>query len=168
MFEDNQGALQLVQNPVTNPDSKHIAIRHQVFRELVHRGNVSVAHVLSEHRRADILTKALVSDVFVANQNYLMSLSDCGFKTILSLKFECMVCDLIRIEVERCVCVRERESVREKIHACLCVCKGDNVCMCVTCLFCGIKLQLGAGSEAGWTLLWWRVFGSSHIMEQGG
>ena len=32
--EDNQGAVQLVQNPVTNSNSKHIDVRHHFLREL--------------------------------------------------------------------------------------------------------------------------------------
>lgn len=32
VFEDNQGAGQLVQNPVTNFHSKHIVLRHHFLR----------------------------------------------------------------------------------------------------------------------------------------
>ena len=32
VFEDNQGAVQLAQNSMTNSNSKHIAVRHH-FRE---------------------------------------------------------------------------------------------------------------------------------------
>ena len=38
VFEDNQGAVKLAQNPVTNSDSKHRDEHHQMFRELVHQG----------------------------------------------------------------------------------------------------------------------------------
>ena len=41
VFEDSQGAVQLVQNPVTNSNSKHIDVRHHFLRELVRqRGNL--------------------------------------------------------------------------------------------------------------------------------
>ena len=39
VFEDNEGAVKLAQNPVTNSNSKQIAVRHQVFRELVYQGD---------------------------------------------------------------------------------------------------------------------------------
>ena len=35
IFEDNQGAVQLAQNPVTNSNLKHINVRHHFLRELV-------------------------------------------------------------------------------------------------------------------------------------
>ena len=44
IFEDNQGAGQLSQNPVSNSNSKHIDVRHHVLRELVRQGDVSVSH----------------------------------------------------------------------------------------------------------------------------
>ena len=46
IFEDNQGAAQLSQNPVSNSNSKHIDVRHHVLRELVRQGGVSVSHVV--------------------------------------------------------------------------------------------------------------------------
>ena len=42
IFEDNQGAVQLSQNPVSSSNSKHIDVRHHVLRELVRQGDVSV------------------------------------------------------------------------------------------------------------------------------
>ena len=35
VFEDNQGAVQLAQNPVTNSNSKNIDVRHRFLREHV-------------------------------------------------------------------------------------------------------------------------------------
>ena len=35
VFEDNQGAVQLAQNPITNSNAKHIDVRHHFLRELV-------------------------------------------------------------------------------------------------------------------------------------
>ncbi|CAB1107751.1 unnamed protein product [Ectocarpus sp. CCAP 1310/34] len=34
VFEDNQGAIQLAQNPISNSNSKHIDVRHHFIREL--------------------------------------------------------------------------------------------------------------------------------------
>ena len=68
IFEDNQS-----QNPVSNSNSKHIDVRHHVLRELVRQGDVSVSHVPSEYQHADILTKALASDLFVVHRRFLMN-----------------------------------------------------------------------------------------------
>ena len=75
IFEDNQGAVQLSQNPVSNPNSKHIDVRHHLLRELVRQGDISVSHVPSEYQHADILTKALAFDVFEIHRRFLMSFS---------------------------------------------------------------------------------------------
>ena len=55
--EDNQDAVQLAQNSVTNSNSKHIDVRHHFLRELVHQGGISVTHVPPEYQHAGILTK---------------------------------------------------------------------------------------------------------------
>ena len=68
IFEDNQS-----QNPVSNSNSKHIDVRHHVLRELVRQGDFSVSHVPSEYQHADILTKALASDLFVVHRRFLMN-----------------------------------------------------------------------------------------------
>ena len=74
IFEDNQGAVQLSQNPVSNSNSKHIDVRHHhVLREFVRQGDASVSHVPSEYQHADILTKALASDLFVVHRRFLMN-----------------------------------------------------------------------------------------------
>ena len=40
VFEDDQGAVQLAQNPITNSNSKHIDVRHHFLRELVGRKEI--------------------------------------------------------------------------------------------------------------------------------
>ena len=59
VFEDNRGAVQLSQNPVSNSDSRRIYVRHHFLRELVRQRDISVNHVSSEYQHGDILTKAL-------------------------------------------------------------------------------------------------------------
>lgn len=44
LFEDNQGAIQLAQNPITNSNSKHIDVRHHCIRDLVKRNEISLIH----------------------------------------------------------------------------------------------------------------------------
>ena len=76
VFEDNQGALQLSKNPVSNLNSKYIDVRHHFSRELVRQGDIIVNHVPSEYQHADILTKVLAFDLFTIHRRFLMNLSD--------------------------------------------------------------------------------------------
>ena len=76
VFEDNQGALQLSKNRVSNSNSKHIDVRHYFLRELARQGGIIVNHVLSEYQDANILTKVLAFDLFVIHRRFLMNLSD--------------------------------------------------------------------------------------------
>ena len=76
VFEDNQGALQLSKNPVSNSNSKHIDVRNHFLRELVRQGDIIVNHVPSEYQHADILTKVLALDLFAIHRRFLMNLSD--------------------------------------------------------------------------------------------
>ena len=74
IFEDNQGAVQLWQNPVSNSKSKYIDVRHHFLRELVRQGDISVNHDPSEYQHTDILTKALAFDVFAIHRRFLIYL----------------------------------------------------------------------------------------------
>ena len=49
VLEDNQGAVPLAQNPVTNSNSKHIDVRHHFLRELVRQRDIKVVKVTSGH-----------------------------------------------------------------------------------------------------------------------
>ena len=73
-FKDNQGVVQLAQNPITNSNSKHIDVRHHFLRELVRQKDIKVVQVPSEFQHADILTKALAFDVFAFHRKFLMNL----------------------------------------------------------------------------------------------
>ena len=75
-FEDNQGALQLSKNPVSNSYSKHVDVRHHFLRELVLQGDIIVNHVPSEYQHADTLTKVLAFDLFAIHRRFFMNLSD--------------------------------------------------------------------------------------------
>ena len=74
VFEDNQGAVQLAQNPVTNSNSRHIDVRHRFRRELSRQRDIKVMQVPSEFQHADILTKALAYDLFAFHRKFLMNL----------------------------------------------------------------------------------------------
>ncbi|CAM9606791.1 unnamed protein product [Pylaiella littoralis] len=74
VFEDNEGAIQLAKNPITNSNSKHIDVRQHFLRELVARGELSITHVPSQFQHADFLTKSLPVETFEFHRNFVMSL----------------------------------------------------------------------------------------------
>ena len=74
VFEDNQGAVQLAENPITNSNSKHIDVRHHFLRELVRQRDIKVVQVPSKFQHADILTKALAFDLFAFHRKFLLNL----------------------------------------------------------------------------------------------
>jgi len=59
VFEDNQGAIALVENPVHHQRSEHNYIRYHIIRDQCDRGNVNVEYKPSSDMVADILTKPL-------------------------------------------------------------------------------------------------------------
>ena len=73
VFEDNQGAVQLAQNPSTNSNSKHIDVRHHIRRELVRQRDIKIVQVHSEFQHADILTKAFAFDLFAFHRKFLIN-----------------------------------------------------------------------------------------------
>ena len=75
IFEDNVGALQLVNNPATTPNSKHIDIRHHFLRERVANGEFRVVHVRSDLQHADFLTKPLHREAFCVHRNFVINIS---------------------------------------------------------------------------------------------
>ena len=74
VFEDNQGAVQLAQNPVTNSNSKDIDVRHHFLRELVHQRDIKVVQVPSEFQLSGILTKTLAFGLIAFQRKFLMNL----------------------------------------------------------------------------------------------
>ena len=75
VYEENQGAVQLAQNPVTNSNSKHIDVRHHFLRELVRQKDIKVVQVPSGFQHTDILTKALAYDLFAFYRKFLSNLN---------------------------------------------------------------------------------------------
>ena len=69
VFENNQGAVQLAQNPVTNSNSKHFGVRHHFLRERFRQRDIKVVQVPYEFHHADILTKALAFDCLRFTEN---------------------------------------------------------------------------------------------------
>lgn len=56
VFEDNEGAEALAENPLSSSNSKQIDVRHHFLRESAAKGDIIVEHVPSSEQHADILT----------------------------------------------------------------------------------------------------------------
>ena len=63
VLEDNEGAIAPAENPLSSCRSKHIDVRHHFLRSLTEEGVIEITHVPSEEQHADILPKALPSDL---------------------------------------------------------------------------------------------------------
>ncbi|CAB1118988.1 unnamed protein product [Ectocarpus sp. CCAP 1310/34] len=59
VLEDNQGAIALVQNPLSSGRTKHIDVRYHFIRGLFGSGDIAVKFVPTKEQHADLLTKAL-------------------------------------------------------------------------------------------------------------
>ena len=59
IFEDNQGAIAMVKNPVGHKRTKHIDIKHHFIRETMQAKTINVSYCPSKNMLADIFTKSL-------------------------------------------------------------------------------------------------------------
>ena len=57
VFEDNNGALELANQPKYRPRTKHISIKYHHFRDQVIKGQVRIMAINTKDQRADIMTK---------------------------------------------------------------------------------------------------------------
>ena len=60
VFEDDNGAIHMGANTVTNSNSKHIDVGHHFLRELVEKGDFAISHVQSKLQHADFLAIPLM------------------------------------------------------------------------------------------------------------
>ena len=72
VFEDNEGAIALAENPLSSCRSKHIDVRHHLLGNLTEEGVIEITHVPSEEQHADILTKALPRDLFEVHRDFAL------------------------------------------------------------------------------------------------
>ena len=64
MYEDNQGAIALSQNPKDHSRTKHIDIKFHYIREQISKGNVELQYCATADMLADTLTKGLPKPAF--------------------------------------------------------------------------------------------------------
>ena len=72
--EDDENAVQLAQNPITNSNSKYIDVRHHFLSMLVGREEASIIHVPSQFQHDNFLTKAVARDSFEFHRNLAVDL----------------------------------------------------------------------------------------------
>lgn len=58
IYEDNQGAIKIADNPVNHPRTKHIAVRYHAIQDHVSNGEIRLEYLRSDKMVADGLTKA--------------------------------------------------------------------------------------------------------------
>jgi hypothetical protein len=63
IYCDNQGALAVAQNPVLHSQMKHVRFRNSRIREWLQEGTLVVEHLGTKEMIADMLTKAVKTDV---------------------------------------------------------------------------------------------------------
>ena len=64
IYEDNQAAQKIAENPVLHDRTKHIDIRYHFVRELVEDLKISVVYIQTKEMVADLLTKAVSKATF--------------------------------------------------------------------------------------------------------
>ena len=65
LFEDNQEAIAIAENPISGGRTKHIGVRYPFIRELVERKVLNIQYTESSNQHADILTKPLGLEAFL-------------------------------------------------------------------------------------------------------
>ena len=76
LFEDNQGAIAIAENPISGGRTKHIDVRCHFVRELVERKVLNIPYTESSNQHADILTKPLGLEAFARHRSFLMNLPE--------------------------------------------------------------------------------------------
>jgi hypothetical protein len=72
IYVDNQGAIDLVGNPLHHSRTKHIEVRYHFTRLAQDSGEINVTKVHTADNHADILTKSTVSTIFHRHVNAIM------------------------------------------------------------------------------------------------
>ena len=74
IWEDNAGAIQLAENPLSSGRSKHIDVRYHHIREHCVDGIVSLNYLSTEEQPGDMLTKPLPMLAFAYHRNRIMGI----------------------------------------------------------------------------------------------
>ena len=64
MYEDNQAAISMSEDPQAHGKSKHIEIKYHSIREQVSKKQIEVKYCQTENMVADMMTKGLGKEKF--------------------------------------------------------------------------------------------------------
>jgi hypothetical protein len=71
LFNDNLGATQTVNNPVTSWRTRHLDVKYFKIRDYIKEQKLTVSHISTTLNVADFFTKALAYPMFSKFRNYL-------------------------------------------------------------------------------------------------
>lgn len=71
IYEDNQSAIALANNPRNHPKTKHIDIKYHFIRDLVKQSRIKIEYCPTELMLADIFTKPITTDKFIKLRNMI-------------------------------------------------------------------------------------------------
>ena len=71
LFNDNLGATQTVNNPVTSWRTRHLDVKYFKIRDYIKEQKLTVSHISTNLNVADFFTKALAYPMFSKFRNYL-------------------------------------------------------------------------------------------------
>jgi hypothetical protein len=72
IYEDNQSTIKMTEQPGEHRRTKHIDIRHHFIREKVESNEIRVEYCPTAQQVADIMTKALPKDKYIAARDRLL------------------------------------------------------------------------------------------------
>ena len=76
LFEDNQAAITIAENPIIGGRTKHIDVRYHFIRELAECKVLNIQYTESSNQHVDILTKPLGLEAFARHRSFLMNLPE--------------------------------------------------------------------------------------------
>ena len=76
LFEDNQGAIAIAENPISGGRTKHFDVRYYFIRESMEFRVLNIQDTESSSQHADVLTKPLGLEAFSRHRSFLMNLPD--------------------------------------------------------------------------------------------
>ena len=82
LFEDNQAAISIAENPQNHPKTKHIGIKYHYIRDLVSKNVISLEYCPTDMMLADIFTKSLSPEKFVKLRSMLGMMSFDDFRAM--------------------------------------------------------------------------------------
>jgi hypothetical protein len=71
LYEDNQGCIHLVKNPIVKSRVKHLDIKSHFIRDRINAKEVELVYISTEDQIADIFTKSLPRNAFQKFRNSL-------------------------------------------------------------------------------------------------